>query len=150
MSIILYMGATMSYEEKSTWVMGVLAVLSYGIYLALILSQTATLPLVEVDYVPAILWTIGGSIVASIVIHMFIGAKKNADKRDPRDRDIYRRGEYIGQSFLVIGALGAMLLAMFEFDTFWIANTIYLAFVLSAILSFIAKSVFYRRGLPTW
>ena len=50
----------------------------------------------------------------------------------------------------MIGALAAMLMAMFEFDTFWIANVIYLAFVLSAILSFIAKSVFYRRGLPTW
>jgi len=140
----------MSYEEKSTWVMGVLAVLTYGIYLAIILSQATTVPLVEVDYVPAILWTIGASIATSIVIHMFIGAKKNVDKKDPRDRDIYRRGEYIGQSFLVLGALGAMLLAMFEFDTFWIANALYLAFILSAILSFIAKSVFYRRGLPTW
>ena len=150
MSIILYMGVAMSYEEKSTWVMGVLAVVAYGIYVAVVLGMAQETPLTEVDYVPAIFWTIGGSIVTSIVIHMFIGARKNVDKRDPRDRDIYRRGEYIGQSFLVIGALGAMLLAMFEFDTFWIANAIYLAFILSAILSFIAKSVFYRRGLPTW
>ena len=140
----------MSYEEKSTWVMGVLAVLTYGIYVAIILSQTADRPLLEVDYVPVLLWTIGASIVASIVIHIFLGAKTGLDIKDPRDRDIYRRGEYIGQSFLVIGALSAMLMAMFEFDTFWIANVIYLAFVLSAILSFIAKSVFYRRGLPTW
>jgi membrane glycosyltransferase len=140
----------MSYEEKSTWVLGVLAVLTYGIYLAIILSQAADRPLVEVDYVPVLLWTIGGSIVASIVIHMFLGAKKGLATRDPRDREIYRRGEYIGQSFLVAGALAAMLMAMFEFDTFWIANTIYLAFILSAILSFITKSVFYRAGMPTW
>ena len=140
----------MSYEEKSTWVMGVLAVLTYGIYVAIILSQTADRPLLEVDYVPVLLWTIGASIVASIVIHIFLGAKAGLDIKDPRDRDIYRRGEYIGQSFLVIGALAAMLMAMFEFDTFWIANALYLAFILSAILSFIAKSVFYRRGLPTW
>jgi len=140
----------MSYEEKSTWVLGVLAVLTYGVYATIILSQAVDRPLVEVDYVPVILWTIGGSIVASIIIHIFLGAQTGKDIKDPRDREIYRRGEYIGQSFLVVGALAAMLMAMFEFDTFWIANTIYLAFVLSAILSFIAKSVFYRAGMPTW
>ena len=140
----------MSYEEKSTWVMGVLAVLGYGTYLTIILGQLGSTPLTEVDYVPALLWTIGGSIVVSIVIHIFLGAKKNADKRDPRDREIYRTGEYIGQSLVAMGAVAAMLMAMFEFDTFWIANTIYLAFVLSAILATIAKAVFYIKGMPSW
>ena len=140
----------MSYEEKSTWVMGVLAVLGYGTYLTIVLGQAGGMPLTEVDYVPALLWTIGGSIIVSIVIHMFLGAKKNADKRDPRDREIYRTGEYIGQSLVAMGAVAAMLMAMFEFDTFWIANTIYLAFVLSAILATIAKAVFYIKGMPSW
>jgi hypothetical protein len=140
----------MSYEEKSTWVLGILAIVTYGIYLAIILGQAGSVPLVEVDYVPVLLWTIGGSIVASIVIHIFLGAQTGRDIKDPRDREIYRRGEHIGQSFLVIGALAAMLMAMFEWDTFWIANVIYLAFVLSAILAFITKSVFYRAGMPTW
>ena len=140
----------MSYEEKSTWVMGVLAVLGYGTYLTIVLGQLGSTPLTEVDYVPALLWTIGGSIVVSIVIHIFLGAKKNADKRDPRDREIYRTGEYIGQSLVAMGAVAAMLMAMFEFDTFWIANTIYLAFVLSAILATIAKAVFYIKGMPSW
>ena len=140
----------MSYEEKSTWVMGVLAVLGYGTYLTIVLGQLGSTPLTEVDYVPALLWTIGGSIVVSIVIHIFLGAKKNADKRDPRDREIYRTGEYIGQSLIAMGAVAAMLMAMFEFDTFWIANTIYLAFVLSAILATIAKAVFYIKGMPSW
>ena len=75
---------------------------------------------------------------------------KDADKKDQRDRQIYRFGEYVGQSFVVIGAVAAMLMAMFRFDYFWIANLIYLCFALSAILGTITKIVSYRRGLPAW
>ena len=50
----------------------------------------------------------------------------------------------------MLGALGALVLAMIEGDGFWIANTVYLCFVLSAILSSITKLVAYRRGVPTW
>jgi hypothetical protein len=39
---------------------------------------------------------------------------------------------------------------MIEADWFWIANLIYLCFVLSGILSWIVKAVAYRRGLPEW
>ena len=142
----------MAFEEKSAWIMGVLAVAAYTTYAIIVLGMSRAVPLVEVDYVPAMLWTIGASIVASIVMHVIIGiaSPKNADKKDQRDRQIYRMGEYTGQSFVVAGALAAMLMAMFGFDYFWIANVIYLAFVLSAILSTIAKVVSYRRGMPAW
>jgi len=50
----------------------------------------------------------------------------------------------------VIGALGALILAWMEAPHFWIANVIYLAFVLQAILSSVAKLVAYRRGLHAW
>jgi hypothetical protein len=43
-----------------------------------------------------------------------------------------------------------MLLAIFEFDHFWIANAIYLGFVLSAIIGSLAKIAAYREGLPRW
>ena len=59
-------------------------------------------------------------------------------------------GETVGQAFVVIGAVGAMLLALFEFEYFWIANVIYLCFILSAILSSIARIVAYRSGMPRW
>ena len=59
-------------------------------------------------------------------------------------------GEYIGQSFLVAGALAAMVMAMVELPHFWIANALYLAFVLSGILATVTKLVFYRRGMPAW
>jgi len=75
---------------------------------------------------------------------------KDADKKDQRDKEIYRFGEYIGQSFVVVGAAAALVLAMAEVDHFWIANAVYLAFVLSALLSSTAKIFAYRRGVPSW
>lgn len=46
----------------------------------------------------------------------------------------------------LIGTVLAM--AMLEF--FWIANTVYLAFFLSAVVGGIAKLVAYRRGFQQW
>ncbi|MCP8999506.1 hypothetical protein NFC73_07145 [Pseudarthrobacter sp. RMG13] len=142
----------MSFEEKSAWITGVVAVGSYGIYLAIVLGLAGTMPLVDVPYVAPLLWTVGGSIVLSIALHILMGifSPKEAGKKDQRDREIYRFGEYIGQSFLVIGGVAVLLMAMLEADHFWIANVIYLAFFLSAILGSVAKIVAYRRGFQPW
>jgi hypothetical protein len=141
----------MTYEEKVAWLQGIVAVLGYGVYAAIILARVGAAPLVEVPYVDAMLWTIGAGIVAGIVggIVVAIGSRGRTQK-DQRDRQIYRHGEYAGMSFVVIGALGALILAMIEADWFWIANLVYLCFVLSGILSWIVKAVAYRRGLPEW
>ena len=141
----------MSYEEKAAWVQGIVAVLGYGVYVAIILSRAGGGALVDVPYVDAMLWTIGSGIVAGIIGGIFVAiGSRGRTQKDQRDRQIYRYGEYAGQSFVVIGALGALILAMIEADWFWIANLVYLCFVLSAILGWIVKSVAYRRGLPEW
>jgi hypothetical protein len=71
-------------------------------------------------------------------------------RADACEREIHRFGEYTGYAFVTIGALGAMALAILEVDHFWIANLVYLCFILSAILGSIAKIVAYRSGLPRW
>jgi hypothetical protein len=86
--------------------------------------------------------------VLHTVIRTF--SAKDAGVKDQRDKEIYRFGEYIGQSFLVIGGVAALVMAMAEVDHFWIANAIYLAFFLSAILGSVAKIVAYRRGFQPW
>ncbi|MGM9472866.1 hypothetical protein ACS5PJ_12760 [Pseudarthrobacter sp. YS3] len=142
----------MSFEEKSAWIMGVVAIGSYGVYLAIVLGMAGGMPLTDVPYIAPLLWTVGASIAASIALHAVFGilSPRDAGKKDQRDREIYRFGEYIGQSFLVIGGVAALLMAMTETDHFWIANVIYLAFVLSAVLGSIAKIVAYRRGFQPW
>ena len=141
----------MSYEEKASWVQGIVAVLGYGVYLAIILSRVGGGALVDVPYVDAMLWTIGAAIVAGIVGGIFVGiASRGRTQKDQRDREINRLGEYTGQSFVVMGALAAMVLAMLEVDWFWIANVVYLCFVLSAILGSATKLAAYRRDFSTW
>lgn len=142
----------MSIEEKSAWIMGAVAIGSYTVYLAVVLGLAASMPLVEVPYVGPLLWTVGGSIAASIALHVFLGilSPRDAGRKDQRDREIYRFGEYIGQSFVVVGGVAALLLALMEADHFWIANVIYMTFVLSAVLGSVAKLVAYRRGFQPW
>jgi hypothetical protein len=145
-------GVEMSFEEKSAWIMGVVAVGSYAVYLAIVLGLAGSTPLTEVSYVAPLLWTVGSSIAVSIALHAVVGisSPRDAGKKDQRDREIYRFGEYIGQSFVVIGGVAALLMAMAELEHFWIANVIYLTFVLSAILGSVAKIVAYRRGFQPW
>jgi hypothetical protein len=145
-------GVEMSFEEKSAWIMGVVAVGSYAVYLAIVLGLAGSTPLTEVSYVAPLLWTVGSSIAVSIALHAVVGisSPRDAGKKDQRDREIYRFGEYIGQSFVVIGGVAALLMAMAELEHLWIANVIYLTFVLSAILGSVAKIVAYRRGFQPW
>ena len=143
----------MSYEEKGTWVYLVIAVVGYTVYLSLVLPQVAGgTPVEDVDYVPIMLWTIGGAIVAGIVLRILVEIvfPSESTRGDVRDKEIDRLGTRVGSSFVVIGALGALVLAMLEADWFWIANVIYLCFVLSALLESITRLVAYRRGVPTW
>jgi cell division protein FtsW (lipid II flippase) len=152
MSGFFYMGVGVAHEEKRAWIMLVVTVAAYAAYLVAILGQAAATPLDEVPYVPAMLWTIGAAIAASIVlsIAVAIASPEDANKKDDRDREINRLGEHIGQSFVVIGGVAAMAMAMAELDHFWIANAIYLGFALSAVLGSVAKIFAYRRGFQSW
>jgi hypothetical protein len=141
----------MSYEEKNAWAFGVIAVLGYAVYLALVLPSAATTPIPETPYVVPMIGTIAGGIAAGILAGIVLGiATPRGARADVRDRDIARMGERVGSAFLVIGALGALVLAWVEAHPFWIANVLYLGFVLSAVLGVIARLVAYRRGMPTW
>jgi hypothetical protein len=142
----------MSYEERNVWVFAVVAVLAYGAYVAVVLSRARDVPLTEVAYVGPLLWSIGGAIIASIVgtIVVSLANRRDGHQKDQRDKEINRLGEHTGQSFVVIGALAAMALAMLEVDWFWIANTIYLCFVLSAVLGSATKLAAYRQDFSAW
>jgi hypothetical protein len=150
--MIFDMGVGMSYREKSAWIMSIVTCAAYVVYLAIILGRTENASLIEVSYISTLLWTMGAVIVVAIVAHIVVGiaSPKDIDKKDQRDREIYRYGEYIGQYVVSFGALGALGLSMAELDHFWIANVIYLAFVLSTLLGSAAKIVAYRRGFPQW
>jgi len=142
----------MTHEEKRAWIRLVDAVLGYAVYLVLLLNRVDGRPLTDVPYVGVMLWTIGAGVLAAIVAEVVLAAASPGASRvsDARDRQIGRLGDHVGQAFVAIGAVAAMLMAMAEWDRFWIANVVYLCFTLSATVGGVAKVVIYRRGVPEW
>jgi hypothetical protein len=141
-----------THEEKRAWIMLVVGGVAYAVYVIALLGRADGRWLADVPYAASLLWTVGAAIVVSIVADIAVGIVRGPASRakDERDRAIYRLGEASGQAFVVIGAVAAMLMAMAGWDRFWIANVIYLCFVLSAVIGSTARIVVYRRGLPRW
>ena len=142
----------MSFEEKNTWIYAVIAVVLPATYFTTTLWQLQHTAVGEIAYVGPMLTTIGAAVVIAIVGHIVvaIASPKDADKSDERDARINRFGEYVGSFVLWTGGLAALGLAMAEFEHFWIANAIFLAFNLSAITTSVVKIVAYRRGFSPW
>lgn len=146
-------GAVVAFEEKRAWIMGVVAIVGYAVYLALVLGGSGDgVPLTEVPYVAPLLWTVGGAIGAAILLNIAVAVAGpgEADVKDQRDKEIGRLGEHAGQSFLAIGGVAALILSMAGADRFWISNALYLGFVLSAVLGSMVKLAAYRSGFQSW
>jgi hypothetical protein len=143
------MGAGMSSEEKRTWIYVVVAFGIAGAYSATVLSKVPGTNVATIEYVWPMLIAIGVGIGANIVLNVAatIVSPREAGRTDERDRQINRLGEYAGFYVMSVATIIPLGLAMAEIEQFWIANTLYLAFVLAALASSIVKIVAYRRGL---
>jgi hypothetical protein len=140
----------MTFEEKSQWAYGFASLVVPAVYVVWLAGKIADAGSVaDIDYVRTMLWAIGAGIIVNIVGGMFVRASNpaEADKRDARDRDITRRGNAVG--FVVFSTLiiGPYVLAMRDAETFWIANAIYVAYVVTAITTVIVKATLYRKGV---
>jgi hypothetical protein len=151
--------AAMPFEEKVTWVNAVVLAIVPAVYFAIVLGQLGQVPASEIAYQRPMLIAIGISIVLTILgsIAMGIGTGISAEIRergsagdigrtDERDKQIGRRGELVGYYVSSVGVVGAMALTMLEYPYFWIANVLYLSFVIAALVSAGVKLVAYRRG----
>ncbi|MCC2031668.1 hypothetical protein [Microbacterium allomyrinae] len=143
----------MVYEERNIWASLIVSAIGMIVYVVVVLQQAGGGPLTEVDWVPIMLWTIGASIVAAIVVSIawgMIAGVRDPDgvgKSDQRDRDIAHMSTRVGQAFLVIAGLGVLVLCALEADWFWIANTMFFGFAASSIIGGLASVIAYRRGL---
>lgn len=143
----------MVYEERNAWAGLIVSPIVLIVYIVLVLQQAGGAPLTTVDWFPLMLWTIVGGIVATIVISIVWGIlagmkdPDGAGRSDIRDRDISRMGGRVEQAFVVIAGLGVIALCAVGADVFWIANTMYLGFAVSALVGGVARVIAYRRGL---
>ncbi len=138
----------MSFTEKNTWIYLMLALALPAIYAIVIFPQLALTPADEISYVVPMVVAIGSAIALSVIGSIVAGvmSPKNLDKGDERDVVIGRRGEVVGYYVSSAGVVAALVLVFAHAPYFWIANGIYGAFVLGAIVSSIVKLVAYRRG----
>ena len=143
----------MVYEERNAWSGLLVGAVVIAAYVVIVLQQASGRSVTEVDWLPPMLWTIGIGIVATIVISIvwgIIAGAKDPDgvgRSDVRDRDITRMGARVEQAFVVIAGLGVIALCAVGADVFWIANTMFAGFAVSAMVGSVARVVAYRRGL---
>ena len=146
----------MGYEEGNAWVYGLVTVGAAGFYLLQVLGGDASVALEARDYKGAMLYSIGGAIAVSIALSILVNivagmVTGDTDTRaDLRDRQISRFGDYVGQSLVIVGAVGALVLVMLDQPGFWVAQAIYFGFVASGVLSAIARIASYRFGFAPW
>ncbi|WP_150243949.1 hypothetical protein [Nocardiopsis quinghaiensis] len=138
----------MAFEERRLWIHLAVTVIVPAAYLVFILREAQDTAVAEVAYQRPLLTAAVASVIARIVLYLTAAAlwPGYARLRDQRDREIERRGDHTGfvtmSGFTVI----PLSLTLLETSYFWIGNTIYLAFVLSATVSSAVKLVAYRKG----
>ncbi len=138
----------MSFEEKVAWAYPVVLLITAAIYSTHVFGQLPGVPVTEIAYVRPMIMALVITVVAMIIAAILaaISAPSEADKKDERDININRHGDAVGGNVLGVAALLPLGLTMAEFEHFWIANALYLAFVASGVVASTVKIVAYRRG----
>lgn len=149
----------MPFEEKMTWVNGVVTIVVPLVYFVVMIGRLQSTPAAGIAYqrplIIAIVATIVLTIIGSIVAAVGTGisaelrgrkASDDIDRKDERDKRISRHGDLIGLYVSSAGVVVALALTMLKADYFWIANALYLAFVVGTLVGATVKLVAYRRG----
>ena len=139
----------MSFEEKGTWVSVVVWAATSIVYAAIILGRAGPVAVEDVPYVATMLWAIGIGVGLTILGYFLAAATKpdEVDKPDVRDKEIRRFADYVGGVVFGAAMIGPFALTLAGSDHFWIANTMFAAFMLGGLVGAVAKLVAYRRGI---
>ena len=149
----------MPFEEKITWVNAVVAVVVPVVYFAIMLGRLGDVSAADISFQWPLLSAIGASVVLTIVGSILAGigtgisaelrgrsASDDIDRKDERDKTISRHGDLIGYYVASAGMVGVLALTMLQYEYFWIANALYLSFVVATLVASLVKLVAYHRG----
>jgi len=149
----------MPFEEKITWVNALVTVVVPIAYFAIVLGRLGETSAADIAYQKPLLIAIGASIVMTIIGAILAGigtgisaelrgrsASDDIDRKDERDKTISRRGDLIGYYVASAGMVGVLALTMLQYEYFWIANALYLSFVVATLVSSVVKLLAYHRG----
>jgi hypothetical protein len=162
----------MTMSERSVWAYLVAAVVTSAVYLTVMVTRLADGPVGEIAWVGPMLWTLGASVLGSVVLTIVLTiagtisatiARSPASAHtgkpgrpaapveidagpDARDKDIDMVGDHALAGVLGAGFVGALVLAMLDADTFWIGNLLFVVGTIGAIVEATTKIRLYRRG----
>lgn len=148
----------MGMEERSAWIQIVVFAVTTGAYLAVVIPRARTQPIEDVEWVVPLLWCMGLSIVSVIIGSIIAGVggaigltMRGLDPdselaTDARDKEISRHARRRTQWAATVVALGVLVLAMIDADTFWIGSYVYVVSTIAAINEAVVKIRAYRRG----
>jgi hypothetical protein len=139
----------MSYEERGVWVQLLSFSAGYVVYLAIVVPRLFHAPAAHVSYSPPLVVTALASALIAVLVRSALEVARPSDsgKPDVRDRDIKRFGEHASRWCVIGGATAGLIGANAHWAYFWIANVIWLGFVLWAVVDSVLRLVAYRRGL---
>lgn len=136
-----------SFEEKSVWIqlVGMVAVLGgYFVVAARMLSNGTT---VLGAFVPLFIAAVVLLVVVLVVGHIAVAIAGRPDGRDERDRRIGWRAGSNSSWLLGAGVLTAITGLVISIEAVWIAHLLLLSMLLSEVVGFIFRLVYYRRGM---
>jgi hypothetical protein len=149
----------MTVSERTVWAAVVAVIVSSGAYLALMVSRLLSRPVAEISWVVPMLWTMGLAVAGTVLLTIVFTVAAEANRRggrspanrgevasDIRDQEISRLGWRASMRVISVGFGGALVLAMFDADTFWIGNLLFLFGTVGAVVEAITKIALYRRG----
>lgn len=144
----------MAIEEYKVWVYLVTVAVTSGGYFALIASRLARHPVEEVSWVApmvvAIVASVSGTVLGAIALGALDRGRRDSDDDGPhsdiRDQEIERSGTRASTGAIGVGFGAALVLAMLDFDTFWIGNLLFLFGTLGAVVETTTKIRLYRWG----
>jgi hypothetical protein len=138
-----------SYEEKGVWTQLLSFAGAYIAYLAIVVPRLSHTPAAHVSYVaPLVVTTLAAVLIATLVRSALeVARPSDSGRADVRDRDIARFGEHASRWCIVGGSTAGIIGANAHWDYFWIANVIWLGFILWAVVGSVIRLVAYHRGL---
>lgn len=146
---------SLSFQEKSLWVMLVALLVAFGFYFATAFEVRGFLaafsPAAAVDVMPPqvalFAVAVGVIVVVSIVGHILIALADRRTETDERDELIELKGIRNAFYVLAAGVFLALCAALATKGNFVFAHVLLAFWVLAAVVEIATRLVLYRRGV---
>ena len=138
----------MTRTERYQWAYAIAVTLTSGAYFVWLAIQLTHTAADDIEYVVPLLWTLLASFIVNSLGRGFAEFASRTDKRtDDRDKEIGRRADAL--CFMIFSILAAipMALGLAGFSTFWMTNTLFLAFSIAAVANVVIRAIYYRKGV---